>query len=213
MAAYYHILTPFQISIADTPELVNAFEAHYGRDFKLKKSRRVEHFSPPLPDGRRLDFSYDEKIFALDDKVVRGEFSDFCKVFFEAWQTLYESKFKGKFPAYLPSEFGAEKIIATVQRLLNRHSLTGGKLKEELRDMYDNYFFEIERLIPQVVYQGYPLATDKHSNVMALDFLHSYEKMNIYPEEYAAMFMLVDQVKERYGDQFVLARYLFLAGY
>lgn len=33
------------------------------------------------------------------------------------------------------------------------------------------------------------------------------------PEEYAAMFLLVDKIKEKYSEQFILAKYLFLAGY
>jgi hypothetical protein len=37
--------------------------------------------------------------------------------------------------------------------------------------------------------------------------------MGVYPDEYAAMFMLVDRIKEKYGQQFVLAKYLLIAGY
>jgi hypothetical protein len=49
--------------------------------------------------------------------------------------------------------------------------------------------------------------------LFALDFLHSYEKMGIAPDEYAAMYMLVDNIKEKHSTQFVLAKYLFIAGY
>ncbi len=79
--------------------------------------------------------------------------------------------------------------------------------------MDKNYYFSIEALAPQYVYQGYPLKTDNHTHLFALNFLCSYEKMGVYPDEYAAMFMLLDKVKEKYGNQFTIARNLFLAGY
>ena len=102
MAAYYHLLAPFEISIQDEPKLVNKFNEQYCDDFKFKNSKRVERFSPPLPSGNRLDFSFDQKTYALDDNTIRMEFLDFCKVFFEEWEHLYSTKFKGVFPAYNP---------------------------------------------------------------------------------------------------------------
>ena len=106
-----------------------------------------------------------------------------------------------------------ESQISKVHSLLERYPLTGDKLEEKLRDLDDNYYFAIEGIYPQAVYQGYPIETDKHTSLLALDFLHSYEKMGIYPDEYAAMFLLVDSIKEKYSKQFVMAKYLFIAGY
>ena len=65
MAAYYHILTPFQISIEDNPKLEKQFLDIYGQDFILEATNRIERFSPKLPNGERLDFSYTEKIYVL----------------------------------------------------------------------------------------------------------------------------------------------------
>jgi hypothetical protein len=213
MAAYYHLLVPFEISIQDEPKLVSKFNEQYGDDFKFKNSKRVERFSPPLRSGDRLDFSFDQKTYALDDNIIRMEFLDFCKVFFEEWERLYSTKFKGVFPAYTPSALDLESMTTKVKHLLDTHPLASSELKEELQELDENYYFSIESIAPQYVYQGYPLKTDQNTHLLALDFLHSYEKMGVYPEEYAAMFMLLDSIKEKYGHQFIIAKYLFLAGY
>lgn len=213
MAAFYHLLTPFEISIKDDPALVQQFDERYGADFKFKTSNRIERFSPPLPDGNRLDFSFDQKTYHLDEHIIRKEFVDFCSVFFEEWKNLYSTKFKGVFPVYLPSELELETIILEVKRLLDIHPLTSVELRNELQNVDENYYFSIESLAPQFVYNGYPLKTDQNTHLFALDFLHSYDKMDVYPEEYAAMFMLLDKIKEKYSNQFIIAKYLFLSGY
>ncbi len=173
----------------------------------------MERFSPSLPGGGRLDFSFDQRTYALDENIIRMEFSDLCKVFFDEWKSLYSAKFKGVFPAYTPSELELESMVVKVKRLLDTHPLASDELEEGLKELDENYYFSIESLAPQYVYQGYPLKTDYHTHLFALDFLHSYEKMGVYPEEHAAMFMLLDKIKEKYSNQFIIAKYLFLAGY
>ena len=213
MGAYYHVQSPFQISIEDNPKLEKQFLEIYGNDFILESTNRIEQFSPKLPNGERLDFSYNEKTYVLPNKVVRKEFSNFCEVLYEEWRNLYESKFKGKFYATQMSVEEMASQVSQANSLIKKYPLASDKLEDKLRDLDDNYFFSIEGIMPQVVYQGYPLKTDKHTSLVALDFLHSYEKMGIYPDEYAAMFLLVDKIKEKYSEQFILAKYLFLAGY
>ncbi len=213
MAAYYHILAPFEISIQDSLELEEQFISIYGNDFILKSNNHIEHFSPELPNGQRLDWSYNEKTYALPEDLVRKEFVAFARVLFEEWRNLYESKFKGKFHATQLTAKDLESQISNVNSLLERYPLASDKLEKELKDLDDNYYFAIEGIYPRVVYQGYPIETNKHTSLLALDFLHSYEKMGVYPDEYAAMFLLVDRIKEKYSKQFVLAKHLFLAGY
>ena len=213
MAAYYHILSPFEISIEENPKLEKQFMSIYGNDFIFKNTQRIEQFSPKLPNGERLDFSYTEKTYILPDEVIRKEFSDFCQVFYEEWHNLYESKFKGKFYATQMTENELASQVSQVDSLIKQYPLASDELENTLRDMEDNYFFSIEGIYPQVVYQGYPIETKNHTSLLALDFLHSYEKMGVYPDEYVALYLLVDKIKEKYSQQFVLAKYLFIAGY
>ena len=213
MAAYYHVLAPFEITIQDSPELEKQFIGIYGNDFILKSNNRIERFSPELPNGQRLDWSYNEKTYALPEERIRNEFLAFARILFEEWRNLYESKFKGKFYATQMTAKDLESQISKVYALLEQYSLTSDKLEEELKDLDNNYYFAIEGIYPQVVYQGYPIETDKHTSLLAFDFLHSYEKMGVFPDEYAAMFLLVDSVKEKYSQQFVMAKHLFIAGY
>ena len=135
------------------------------------------------------------------------------KVFYEEWRNLYESKFKGKFAATQMTKEELTPQISKVDSLLKRYPLASKELERKLRDLEDNYYFTIEDIYPQVVYEGYPIKTRKHTSLLALDFLHSYEKMGVYPEEYVALYLLVDKMKEKYSEQFVLAKYLFIAGY
>ena len=213
MAAYYHILTPFQISIEDNPKLEKQFLDIYGQDFILEATNRIERFSPKLPNGERLDFSYTEKIYVLPEEIVKTEFAPFAAIFFNEWSKLYTTKFKKKFYATQIETNDLTSQIAHVDLLLKEHPLASRKLDSELRELENNHFFTIENLIPQVVYNGYPIKTDKHTSLSAINFLHTYEKMDVDPDEYAAMFMLVDKLKEKYAQQFVLVKYLFIAGY
>lgn len=213
MGAHHYILTPFEIEIKDTQKLEKQLLNLYGSDFVFKSTKRVERFSPELPDGTRLDFSYQQKTYSLPEEIVRKEFSDFAHVFFQEWKNVYEGKFRDKFYAHFLKHEELETSISEVQTLLNEYTLTDRKLEDKIRDVKENYYFGIEGIMPQVVYQGYPLKTDEHTALDALKFLHSYEKMGVYPDEYVAMFLLVDRMKEKYSKQFVMAKYLFIAGY
>jgi hypothetical protein len=213
MAAYYHILAPFDISIDNASKLKKQVLDTYGLDFFLKSTERIERFSPLLPNGKRLDFSYTEETYALKMETVRNEFAPFATIFFDEWSKLYTTKFKKKFYATQIDTTELMTQITNVDLLLKKHPLTSRQLDDELKDLEDNNFFTIENLIPQVVYNGYPIKTDKHTSLSAINFLHAYEKMNVNPDEYVAMCMLVDKLKEKYADKFVLAKYLFVAGY
>jgi hypothetical protein len=213
MAAYYHILSPFEIAIERDSKLKKKVTDAYGLDFSLKSTERIERFSPLLPNGERLDFSYTEDTYALVTDIVRIEFATFAAIFFEEWSKLYNTKFKEKFYATQIKTDELASQIAQVDLLLKKHPLRSRNLDDDLRNLENNNFFTIENLVPQVVYKGYPIKTDRDTSLSAINFLHSYEKMNVNPDEYAAMFMLVDILKEKYAHQFVLARYLFIAGY
>jgi hypothetical protein len=213
MGAHHYVLSPFQIAIKDSKTLENQLLKIYGNDFILKSTKRIERFSPELPDGTRLDFSYTQKEYAMPDEIVRKEFSDFAHIFFEEWKNIYEVKFKDKFYAHFLKPEELEQTILEVQNLLNTHTLEDRVLRKNIQSVEDNYYFGIESIAPQVMYSGYPLKTQEHTSMSALKFLHSYEKMGIYPDEYAAMFLLVDSMKEKYGKEFILAKNLFIAGY
>ena len=213
MAAYYHILLPFEISIQDDANLEKQLLELYGSHFSLTSNQRIERFSPPLPSGQRLDWSYNEKTYALPEDIIRNEFPSFTRILFEEWRNLYEAKFKGKFyDTQMPPE-ELESLISKVFSLLRQYPLASNELDKQLQALDDNYYFAIDTISPQVVYHGYPIKTNKHTSLLALDFMHSYEKMGVYPDEYAAMFLLLDKIKEKYSEQFVIAKYLFLTGY
>ena len=165
MAAYYHILTPFQISIEDNPKLEKQFLDIYGQDFILETTNRVEQFSPKLPNGERLDFSYTEKTYVLSEDIVMTEFAPFAAIFFNEWSKLYATKFKKKFYATQIETKELMTQITNVDLLLKKHPLTSRNLANELRNLEDNDFFTIKNLIPQVVYNGYPIETDKHTSL------------------------------------------------
>jgi hypothetical protein len=64
-----------------------------------------------------------------------------------------------------------------------------------------------------VVYEGYPLSKVEHSSIAALGVWSSYEKMHVYTQETLAIHQLTDRLKEKYRDSFLLAKYIFVAGY
>jgi hypothetical protein len=141
MAAYYHILSSFEIAIEDNAELEKQFLEQYGQDFTLQATNWIERFSPKLPDGTRLDFSYTEKTYQLSTEMVRKEFSAFAQIFFETWQQLYQSKFKGKFAATQLTPAQLTTQINDANTLIHQYPLASDQLEQQLKQLNSNYFF------------------------------------------------------------------------
>jgi hypothetical protein len=212
MSAYYHLLAPIAISVEDDAHLLKKFKTLYGQDFVHESTERIENFSPLLPNGTRLDFSYTEQTFVLPETLINAEFEAFATVFYTEWQDLYNKKFKGKIYGREIETLDIPKTVSSIKAVLDENDWYSHKTKYAFDDLEPNLFY-IERIAPRVVYSGYPLKTDKHTDLSAFSFLHTYGKMGENPDEYAAFVLLLDKIQEKYADQFPFAKYLFIAGY
>ena len=212
MSAYYHILLPVAISVEDDAALIATFKAKYGDDFVHESTERIENFSPLLPNGTRLDFSYTEQTFVLPETLIQAEFEAFATAFYTEWQDLYNQKFKGKIYGREIENLDIAKTVSDIKAILDKDDWFSHDTKYAFDDLEPNLFYT-ERLIPQYMYSGYPIKTDKHTDFAAFSLIHTYGKMGENPDEYVAFVLLLDKIQEKYADQFVFAKYLFIAGY
>lgn len=212
MGAYYHILAPFRISIEDDVQLQKDFEAKYGQDFVLESTERIERFSPLLPDGTRLDFSYTEKTYTLPRKPIMAEIEAFLPVFYTEWRQLYEQRFQGKMYSMIADAKDIPRLSGEIKDVLSAEDWCDDEAKYAFDELNPNLFY-VETIYPQVVYEGYPIKTNKHTDLSAFSLISTYEKMGLIADEYAGFVLLLDKIQEKYADKYLIAKYLFIAGY
>ena len=212
MGAYYHILAPFRISIKEDAQLEKDFQEKYGQDFVFEGKKHIEHFSPALPDGTRLDFSYTEKTYRLPREPIMAEFEEFLTLFYTEWEALYSKRFKSKMYSMIKDADDIPRLVKAIKAVLEADDWQNRELKYAFDELDPNLFY-IENIAPQVVYEGYPIKTDKHTDLSAFSLISTYEKMGVIAAEYAAFVLLLDKLQENYADKYLLAKYLFIAGY
>ena len=104
------------------------------------------------------------------------------------------------------------RLVKAIKAVLEADDWQNRELKYAFDELDPNLFY-IENIAPQVVYEGYPIKTDKHTDLSAFSLISTYEKMGVIAAEYAAFVLLLDKLQENYADKYLLAKYLFIAGY
>ncbi len=127
----------------------------------------------------------------------------------EAWQ-LIEAEDPSIIPEYLD---GFIKDSLTPLSI-SKSSLE--EMDEKLGDIEDNYYLRYESIPSMVVYHGWPdeLRSESRNNSMeGFIFLHSYEKMNVIPEETVLFFNLKDRIKRELSKKYAIANYIYTLGF
>jgi hypothetical protein len=90
------------------------------------------------------------------------------------------------------------------------------KMDEKLKVMEDNYFLRYEGIPGMVVYHGWPeeLHSDsRHYGMGGFIFLHSWEKMNVIPEETVLFYNLKDKIRKELSPKYAIAKYVYTLGF
>jgi hypothetical protein len=90
------------------------------------------------------------------------------------------------------------------------------KVGKTINEMMDNYYLRYEKLPDIVVYHGWPDELRSKSRNYGMDgliFLHSYEKMNVIPEETVLFYNLRDKIKKELASKYIIAKYVYTLGF
>ena len=213
MGAFWNIIIPYKITVSTKPDSLQEFEKKFKPDFLFNSTRAYVAESPELPNGKRLQFPKEENTYQLSIDLLRKEFLPFYRILLEEWENLYDRKFRGKFPKQSDHFANKEEILQQIDAVIQTYNCMEEDIQEYLSDISDNYWVRDEGVPSMVVYEGYPLSDDEHSSICGLMLWSSYEKMHVYTQETLAFHQLVDIIKEKYSDSFILAKYIFVAGY
>jgi len=213
MGAYWNVLLPYKFSIPNKKEYLDEFEKKYGKDFVYEKTRNYVRESPLLPNGKRLKWQHEDNDYLLPLEIIRKEFVPFYRTLLQEWDKLYLEKFEGEIVRQTDGIKNLEEILAEIEEVLQTTNLYEEKVQDKISKTEARYWLRSESLMPFYMYEGYPLKNGEGTSMECLVLWHSYEKMNLYVEETLAIHSLVDILKAKYSDTFVLARYLCVGGY
>ena len=183
MGAFWHLFVPVAIGITmdkEESETIaendTALPKPFAKDFFEVERREWSREHKFLGTRHKVDITY-----MLSDQNI-AQIKPFLN---EAWQ-LIEAEDSSIIPE------GLNKFKSNLSQLsISRASLE--KMDERLRDIEDNYYLRYESISSTVVYHGWPneLYSDSRNDSMGgFIFLHSYEKMDLVPEETVLFFNL-----------------------
>lgn len=127
----------------------------------------------------------------------------------EAWQLIETEK-----PSIIQE--GLHDFIKDSLAPLSITRASFEKIVEKLRDMIDNYHLHYDTIASMVVYHGWPEELQSQSRVYGMAgfiFLHSWEKMNVIPEETVLFYNLKDKIKDQLSKKYPIAKYIHTLGF
>ncbi len=210
MGAYWHISLPVEVKFSDKKETSEIFEKTYGEDFVFDKVHDYQVESPKLPDGSRLTFDRSEKIYHLDVNLLKNEFKNFYIDFIKYFQ---EYTTNCKYNVY--SMALDDDLIIPFMKKFNAIAFDDNldSYMEILKGIKENYFINYFDLPGMIVYHGYPFPKSHNSSMQIISLLHSHEKMQLIPEETVTFHNVVDYVREKLKDKYIISKYVFVAGF
>lgn len=203
MAAYYHILLPYQITFPETEENQEAFDVVYKSDFVFKKRKK---------EGIRLnDFDDFEKTFYTKDYIlnsncIMNELKSLILEIYAEWilehKKLYKSEIHPEELKFLNSK--SNKLDELTINQLDKKTI--GIITEKL----NNYLY-FTSLTESITYTGFPLSDEFELSVVSI--IRSYNKIQAEPEEEKKLLNFLAHFQKKYSDRYKLTNYLFVAGF
>lgn len=207
MGAFWHLFAPVKISVTMNKK---EFETIPGNETALP-----EPFAKDFFEVSRKEWSDENKYQGTRQKIsltymLPDENMEQVKSFLnEAWQLI-----EAEDPSIIP-----EGLNYFIEESLTPLSITRAsfeKIVEKLRDIEDNYFLHYESIAGIVVYHGWPgelYSKSRYYSMGGFIFLHSYEKMNVIPEETVLFYNLVDKIKKQLSKKYTIAKYIYTLGF
>jgi len=203
MAAYFHLLLPYQITFPETEENQAAYDALYKNDFIFTKRKKEEIRFNDFDDLAKF---YYTKNFVLNPEIIEKEFKSFISEIYTEWVAEHKKLYKSEIH---PEEF---KFFNTKLNKLDSLTIkefdkkTIGNIKENL----NNYLYFTD-LTEQITYTGFPLSDEFELSVISV--LRSYNKIQEEPEEEEILLRFTEHFKKKFSEKYKLSNYLFVAGF
>ncbi len=207
MGAFWHLFVPVSISITMNKK---EFEAIPGNETALPQPFANDFF-----EVNREEWTDENKYLGTRHKItltymLADENMDQIKSFLnEAWQLIEAER-----DSIIPE--GLNDFIKDFLTPLSITRASVEKIDEKLRDIEDNYFLRYESVPSMVVYHGWPDELHSESRNYSMGgfiFLHSWEKMNLIPEETVLFYNLRDKIKKDLSPKFAAAKYIYTLGF
>jgi len=207
MGAFWHLFASTTVNITMNKSELEAIEEN--------KIALPEPFSKDFFEVNRNEWLDENKILGTRHKInltymLSDENIDQIKPFLnEAW-LLIESENSSIIPEGL-NVFIKDSLTSLS---ISRASLE--KIDKKLNDIDDNYYLHYESIPSMVVYHGWPDALHSKSRNYSMGgfvFLHSYEKMNVIPEETVLFYNLKDKIQRQLSKRYTIANYIHTLGY
>jgi hypothetical protein len=207
MGAFWHLFVPVTIRITMNKK---EFAAIPGNETALPQP-----FANHFFEVSREEWTDENKYIGTRQKInltymLADENIEQIKSFLnEAWQLIEAER-----ASIIPE--GLNDFIKNCLTPLSITRASIEKIDEKLRDMEDNYFLRYESLPGMVVYHGWPdeLHSESRNNSMGgFIFLHSWEKMNVIPEETVLFYNLRDKIKKELSPKYAAAKYVYTLGF
>ena len=210
MGAYWHIALPFEVQCQDKPPQTKMVETLYGGDFRFEHVEEYQVKSPELPDGARLTFDRREKIYRLDQHIWNTEFQPFYLAFLETLQAHIVQRGYRVYSVVTDQEL-LEPFLSEFKRIEAQNDIES--YLQAVEALETNCFLHSYDLPQQVAYHGYPLPSADASSMKIVTLLHSYEKMNVIPEETVMFHNAIDAIKTKLSGSFRLTNYVCVIGF
>lgn len=207
MGAFWHLFVPVEISITMNKNEFQTIQENetplplpFAQDFFEVNREEWTDENKYLGKRQKINLTYmlaDESIEQIKSFLI------------DAWK-LIESEQASIIP---------EGLHDFIKNCLTSFSITRAsfeKMDKKLNNMEDNYFLRYESIPGMVVYHGWPdeLHSDTRNYGMGgFIFLHSWEKMNVIPEETVLFYNLKDKIKKELSPKYAIAKYVYTLGF
>ena len=207
MGAFWHLFVPAVVSITMNKE---EFEAMPGNESLLPQPFANDFF-----EVSREEWEDTNKYLGTRHKInltymLTDENLEQVKPFLnEAWKLI-----KTEDDSIIPD--GLHDFIDNYLTPLSITRESYEKVGKTLEEMVGNYYLYYESLADMVVYHGWPEELRSPSRVYSMNgfiFLHSYEKMNVIPEETVLFYNLRDKIKKELSPKYTIAKYIYTLGF
>ena len=210
MGAYWHIALPFEVRCLDRPEQTEMVEKMYGEDFRFDHIEREPIELPGLPGGKPFRRERCEKIYRLDANVWKSEFQPFYLAFLETLQAHVAQRGYRVYSVVTDQKL-LEPFLSEFKRIEAQNDIES--YLQAVEALETNCFLHSYDLPQQVAYHGYPLPSADASSMKIVTLLHSYEKMNVIPEETVMFHNAIDAIKTKLSGSFRLTNYVCVFGF
>ncbi len=207
MGAFWHLFVPVKVNVTMDKNEVDAIGQN--------RIALSEPFAKDFFEISRNEWSDENKFIGTRHKInlaymLSDENMNQIKPFLnEAWQLI-----KAEDSSIITK--GLDDFIRDNLTPLSISRASFEKMDEQLSGIEENYFLFYESIPSMVVYHGWP--DELHSvcsnySMEGFIFLHSFEKMNVIPEETVLFYSLKDKLKRELSNRYTIAQYIYTLGF